>query len=78
MKKKEITIDQLAMMVQRGFMETQKELSKNAKKIDVDRRFDQVEKRLDRIEKLILPNYKERIEKLEMDVKELKELIAFN
>jgi hypothetical protein len=59
-------------------METQKELSKNAKKIDVDRRFDQVDRRFDRIEKLILPNHKERIEKLEMDVKELKELIAFN
>ena len=85
MKKKEITIDELAMMVQRGFMETQKELGKTAKKTEmdkrfdeVDKRFDKVDKRFDRIEKLILPNYKERIEKLEMDVKELKELIAFN
>lgn len=76
MKKKEITIDQLATMVQRGFSEAAKE---SGSRFDgVDRRLDKVEKRLDRIEKLILADHKDRIEKLEMQVKELKELIAFN
>lgn len=49
MKSKNITIDDLAMMVQRGFQENQKELEKTAKKTDVDKRFDKVEKRLDKI-----------------------------
>jgi len=85
MKKKEVTIDDLAMMVQRGFMETQKELAKTAKKSEmdqrfkeVDKRFDRMDKRFDKIEKLILSEHKERIEKLEMQVKELRDLIAFN
>lgn len=69
MKKKNITIDDLAIMVQKGFQET-------AKKTEVNGRFDVVEKRLDRIEKLILVNHKDRIEKLEEQVKELKELFA--
>ena len=78
MKKKEVTIDDLAMMVQRGFMETQKELGKTAKKSEMDQRFNDVNKRFDKIEKLILSEHKERIEKLEMQVKELRDLIAFN
>jgi archaellum component FlaC len=85
MKKKEVTIDDLAMMVQRGFMETAKKidldsLSKSVDKRfnDVDKRFDRMDKRFDKIEKLILSEHKERIEKLEMQVKELRDLIAFN
>ncbi|MFA5310389.1 MAG: hypothetical protein WC386_01705 [Candidatus Paceibacterota bacterium] len=78
MKKKDITIDELAMMVQRGFNETAKKSEMDQRFDGVDRRLDKVEKRLDRIEKLILADHKERIERLEMQVKELKELIAFN
>ncbi len=51
MKNKEITINDLAMMVQGGFEEIQKELGKTAKKVEMDKRFDRVDKRLDRIEK---------------------------
>jgi len=69
MKKKHITIDDLAMMVQKGFEET-------SKKDEVNSRFDVVEKRLEKIEKLILADHKDRIEKLEAEVKELKELFA--
>lgn len=69
MKKKNITIEDLAVMVQKGFQET-------AKKSEMDFGFEQVGKRFDKIEKLILADHKERIEKLEAQVKELKELFA--
>lgn len=69
MKEKEITIEDLARMVQKGFEET-------AKRGEVNKRFDKVEDRLERIEKLILADHKQRIEKLEAEVKELKELLA--
>lgn len=39
-------------------------------------RFDKVDERLEKIEKLILADHKRRIEKLEIEVKELKELLA--
>ncbi|MFA5169627.1 MAG: hypothetical protein WC420_02745 [Candidatus Paceibacterota bacterium] len=72
MKKKEITIEDLALMVGKGFQSVDKRFD------GIDRRLDRMDKRFDRIEKLILAEHKERIEKLEMEVKELKELIAFN
>jgi archaellum component FlaC len=78
MKKKNITIDDLAIMVQKGFQETAKKEEMDKRFDGVDKRFDGVDKRLDRIEKLILADHKERIEKLELEVKELKDLIAFN
>jgi len=67
--KKNITIDNLAKMIQRGFLET-------AKKTEVNKRFDKIEDRLDRIEKLLIAEHRRRIEKLEIDVRELKELLA--
>ena len=69
MKNKSITIDDLAMMVKKGFDET-------AKREAVDLRFDKIDERLEKIEKLILADHKRRIEKLEIEVKELKELLA--
>ncbi|PJA84159.1 MAG: hypothetical protein CO145_02060 [Candidatus Nealsonbacteria bacterium CG_4_9_14_3_um_filter_37_13] len=68
-KKKNITIEDLARMVQKGFLET-------AKRDEVNKRFDKVEARLERIEKLILADHRRRIERLEVEVKELKELLA--
>jgi archaellum component FlaC len=84
MKNKNITIDDLAIMVKKGFDGVDKRfdgVDKRFEAIDkrfdgVDKRFDKVEKRLDRIEKLILADHKERIEKLEMEVKELKALLV--
>jgi len=67
--KKKITIEDLARMVQKGFDET-------AKRKEVNTRFDIIEDRLERIEKLILADHKRRIERLEAEVKELKELLA--
>jgi archaellum component FlaC len=50
-------------MVQRGFGEMEK-------------RFDAVDDRFDRIEKLILADHKRRIERLEEQVKDLRDLLA--
>jgi hypothetical protein len=69
MKKKDITIEDLARMVKNGFEET-------AKRNEVNSRFDTVENRLDKIEKLILADHKRRIERLENEMEELKELFA--
>ena len=63
MNKKKITIENLAGMVQRGFGEMEK-------------RFDAVDDRFDRIEKLILADHKRRIERLEEQVKDLRDLLA--
>jgi hypothetical protein len=43
-KSKDVTINELAIMVQKGFSEAAKETGK---------RFDRIEKKLDRIEKII-------------------------
>lgn len=69
MKNKNTTIDDLARMIQKGFLET-------AKKTEVNKRFDKVDNRLERIEKLLIAEHRRRIERLEIDVKELKGLLA--
>lgn len=51
MKKKNITIDDLAMMVQKGFEDTSKKIDETAKKKDVDKRFDKIDDRLIVLEK---------------------------
>ena len=43
MKKKNITIDDLAKMVKRGFDETAKQIDQTAKKKDTDKRFEKIE-----------------------------------
>jgi len=63
MRKKNITIENLAGMVKKGFD-------------GVDHRFDKVDDRLERIEKLLIADHRQRIDKLEIAVKELKELLA--
>ena len=60
---KDTTLEDLAGMMKRGFD-------------DVDKRFDVVDERLDRIEKLLLADHKRRIERLEEEVKELKNALA--
>ncbi len=63
MKKKNITIDDLARMVKKGFD-------------GVDQRFNKVDNSLEKIEKLLIAEHRRRIEKLELDVRELKELLS--
>ena len=65
-----ITTGDLARMVQKGFNGVDQRFDK------VDIRFDKIEDRLETIEKLLIANHRERIEKLEVEVKELKELLA--
>jgi archaellum component FlaC len=63
MSKRKVTTEDLAAMVQRGFKE-------------VDKRFDAMDDRFDRIEKLILADHKRRIERLEEQVHDLRDLLA--
>lgn len=69
-KKRKVTIEDLAGMVQRGFSGVDKRFDL------VDKRFDMVDKRFDKIEKLILADHKKRIDRLEREMKEIKELLA--
>jgi len=66
---KEVTLDDLAGMVQRGFEET-------AKTKEVNSRFDAVEKRLERIENLFIEEHRRRIERLEGEMKEVRDALA--
>jgi len=76
MVKKNITIDDLAIMVQDGFRGTAKKDEVNIRFDQVNIRFDQIENRLDRIEKLILEDHKRRIEKLEFQTQEIRDALA--
>ncbi len=69
MPKKETTIDDLAIMVQGGFIEVEKNM---ARKDDMRKGFDEVNQRLIKIERKIDSNHEQRIERLEDDVKWLK------
>jgi polyhydroxyalkanoate synthesis regulator phasin len=76
MAKNKVTTDELTAMIQHGFAEA-------ARKDDVDKGFDAVEKRLDgiedkleSIEKFILADHKRRIDRLEDQVKDLRDLMA--
>lgn len=65
----EVTNEELARMIARGFEGT-------AQKVDMDREFGEVKERLERIEKFLLEDHRRRIEKLEVQVKELRDLLA--
>ena len=74
MVKKDITINDLAVMVQKGFSGVDKRF--DAMHNEMDKRFDLVDKRFDKVENLILENHRKRIEKMEAEIKDLKELFA--
>ena len=63
MSKKETTIDDLAVMVKHGFD-------------GMDKRFNEVDKRFDRLERLILVDHRQRIERLEEKVADIRGLLA--
>lgn len=73
MAKKHITIEQLATMVKRGFDDVTQNM---ARKGDVNRQFGEVREHLERIEDLILKDHKHRIERLEREMKQLRDLFA--
>ena len=76
MAKKNITIDDLAVMVQKGFEETAKKSDMDVEFERVDKRFEQVDKRLDKIEKLLIAEDRRRIDKLESRVDYLENILA--
>ncbi len=80
MLKKKVTIEDLARIVSKGFESVEGKVgvveSKMATRVETNKRFDEVNARLDHIEKLILADHKRRIEKLELDMRELKNALA--
>jgi len=75
-KAKKITIEDLARMVQKGFSETAKKIELESVAEEMRKGFKAVDERFDKIEKLILADHKRRIEKLEEDIRDLKNLLA--
>ena len=65
----EVTNEELARMIARGFEGT-------PTKQEMNTRFDKVEERLDRIENILISDHQKRIEKLEDQVKELRDALA--
>jgi len=76
MKKKEITIEDLVMMVKRGFNETAKKADLDNPIIEVENLSKSVNKKLDKIEKIVVLDHDHRIKKLEDDMKEVKSVLA--
>ena len=76
MKNKKITIEDLARMVQKGFSETTKKIELEGVAEEMRDGFKAVNERFDKIEKLILADHKRRIERLEDEMKDLKNLLA--
>jgi len=76
MVKKNITIDDLAVMVQKGFDGTATKKDIMDLRTEMNIRFQRVDERFDKIEKLILQDHNRRIEKLEDQLKEVKETLA--
>ena len=76
MNGEKITIETLGRMVQKGFDETAKREEVNNKFDGVNNRFDKLDERLDRIEHLLIADHQQRIEKLEVEMKELRGMLA--
>lgn len=80
MAKKNITIDELAVMVQKGFTEAKEDMNKRFGQ--VDKRLDgmvtkaEMNRRFDGLEDRVLASHQKRIEKLEAEVKELRTMFA--
>lgn len=66
---KNITIDKLATMVQKGFEET-------AKKADMEKEFKGVRRRFDKIENILIKRHSDEIEYLKQRVGKLEDALA--
>lgn len=73
---KKVTIEDLARMVAKGFEETSKKTDTDRQFADVGRHLDLLEKQVENVKGLIVLDHKRRIEKLELDMKELKNALA--
>ena len=67
MTKKEITIEDLAIMTEKGFSGVHNKIDEEIKNLrnDMNKRFDEVDERFDRIENITLRNHENKIENLE-------------
>lgn len=74
MKKKNVTIDDLAIMVNKGFDSVTKEMRSGFQQSD--KRFNEINRRFDKIESLMLVEHRTRIERLEKKVERLEGLLA--
>ena len=73
---KNITIEQLAEMVNKGFKDTASKEDIKALEERVSSRFDGIDSRLDRIEHLLLAEQKREIEDLKKRMKRLEDALA--
>ena len=74
MRKGNITIEDLAGMVKKGFDGTDKKMDKGFK--EVEKGFKEVNVRLDKIENFILKQHSQKIEFLEKRILRLEEALA--
>ena len=65
-----VTNEELARMIGEGFHGVDKRFD------EVDKRFDRVEERLEHIEKFLLEEHRRRIERLEVQVQEVRGTLA--
>jgi len=76
MVKKNITIDDLAVMVQKGFNSVDKKFEQVDKRLENLVTKAEMNRRFDGLEDRVLASHQKRIEKLEQEVKELREMFA--
>ena len=76
MARKEITTNDLALMIGKGFAGVDRRFNEMATKVELEGFKKDINARFDKLEKLILADHKKRIEKLEDEVKELKGTLA--
>jgi len=72
----EVTNEELARMIAKGFEGTPTKQEMSARFDEVDKQFAEVNGRLDRIEKFLLEDHRRRIEKLEEQIKEVRDALA--
>ncbi|MEK6884821.1 MAG: hypothetical protein AABY22_34635 [Nanoarchaeota archaeon] len=71
---KQTTNNGLARMISRGFAGVDKRFEEMEKRFD--KRFNEMDARFDKIEKIVLVDYKHRLEQVESDMRLLKSALA--
>jgi hypothetical protein len=77
MKKRKITLDDLAIMTQNSFTELGVEMNTRFDQVDrrfevIDERFEEIDRRFDRVENLLLRSHDNRLDALEDTVRTIK------
>lgn len=75
-RKENITLNDLALMVGKGFSNVDKRFEQVDKRLDqVDKRLDQVDKRLDRVDGHLV-RIDSRLDRIERDIQEINSLLV--